>query len=91
MLLNMGFFVILLSELFYDASKYDALVIPGGRAPAYLALDDSVIALVKDFMETKKPVASICHGQQILAAANFLKGRKCTAYPAVKLNEGMVM
>ncbi|XP_018816748.1 protein DJ-1 homolog D-like [Juglans regia] len=69
-----------------EASKYDALVIPGGRAPEYLALDDSVIALVKDFMETKKPVASICHGQQILAAANVLKGRKCTAYPAVKLN-----
>ncbi|KAG7986353.1 hypothetical protein I3843_03G074900 [Carya illinoinensis] len=69
-----------------EASMYDALVIPGGRAPAYLALDDSVIALVKDFMETKKPVASICHGQQILAAANVLKGRKCTAYPAVKLN-----
>lgn len=56
-----------------EASKYDALVIPGGRAPEYLALDDSVIDLVKYFMETNKPVASICHGQQILAAANVLK------------------
>ncbi|CAL1405852.1 unnamed protein product [Linum trigynum] len=69
-----------------DASSYDALVIPGGRAPEYLALDETVIDLVKKFMESKKPVASICHGQQILAAAGVLKGRKCTAYPAVKLN-----
>lgn len=69
-----------------EASSYDALVIPGGRAPEYLALNESVISLVKHFMESKKPVASICHGQQILAAAGVLKGRKCTAYPAVKLN-----
>ena len=69
-----------------NASSYDALVIPGGRAPEYLALNESVIALVKHFMESKKPVASICHGQQILAAADVLKGRRCTAYPAVKLN-----
>ncbi|KAE8713357.1 Protein DJ-1-like protein D [Hibiscus syriacus] len=69
-----------------DASSYDALVIPGGRAPEYLALDGKVIAIVKNFMESSKPVASICHGQQILAAAGVLKGKKCTAYPAVKLN-----
>lgn len=58
-----------------DASNYDALVIPGGRAPEYLALDPAVIKLVKDFMEAKKPVASICHGQQILSAAGVLKVR----------------
>lgn len=69
-----------------DASSYDALVIPGGRAPEYLALDEKVIALVQNFMGARKPVASICHGQQILSAAGVLKGRKCTAYPAVKLN-----
>ncbi|CAJ2640603.1 unnamed protein product [Trifolium pratense] len=69
-----------------DASGYDALVIPGGRSPEYLALNESVISWVKHFMESNKPVASICHGQQILAAAGVLKGRKCTAYPAVKLN-----
>ena len=56
-----------------DASSYDALVIPGGRAPEYLALNESVIKLVKHFMESGKPVASICHGQQILAAAGVLK------------------
>ncbi|KAH6796989.1 Class I glutamine amidotransferase-like superfamily protein [Perilla frutescens var. hirtella] len=69
-----------------NTSSYDGLVIPGGRAPEYLALNDKVIQLVKEFMESKKPVASICHGQQILSAANVLKGKKCTAYPAVKLN-----
>lgn len=56
-----------------NVSSYDALVIPGGRAPAYLALDEKVIALVKHFMEARKPVASICHGQQILAAAGVLQ------------------
>ncbi|KAK7276164.1 hypothetical protein RIF29_17299 [Crotalaria pallida] len=69
-----------------DAPSYDALVIPGGRSPEYLALNESIIAWVKHFMENKKPVASICHGQLILAAADVLQGRKCTAYPAVKLN-----
>ncbi|KAF5945953.1 hypothetical protein HYC85_016181 [Camellia sinensis] len=70
----------------FNASSYDALVIPGGRAPEYLALDESVIKLVKEFMEVGKLVASICHGQQILSAAGALKGKKCTAFPAVKLN-----
>lgn len=56
-----------------DASSYDALVIPGGRAPEYLALDVRVIAIVKEFMEARKPVASICHGQQILSAAGVLQ------------------
>ncbi|VVA21208.1 PREDICTED: DJ-1 [Prunus dulcis] len=69
-----------------DVSSYNALVIPGGRAPEYLALDEKVIALVKQIVEARKPIASICHGQQILAAAGVLQGKKCTAYPAVKLN-----
>lgn len=56
-----------------DASSYDALVIPGGRAPEYLALNGEVISLVREFMNGGKPVASICHGQQILAAAGVLK------------------
>lgn len=67
-----------------DATKYDGLVIPGGRAPEYLAMNESVIDLVKKFEELQKPVASICHGQLILAAAGTVKGKKCTAYPAVK-------
>lgn len=67
-----------------DPAQYDALVIPGGRAPEYLRLDPRVIALVRHFAEARKPIASICHGQQILAAAGVVSGRQLTAYPAVK-------
>lgn len=56
-----------------DSASYDGLVIPGGRAPEYLALNDKVLELVKEFMKSGKPVASICHGQQILSAAGVLK------------------
>lgn len=66
------------------AADYDGLVIPGGRAPEYLRLNESVIQLVREFDRAKKPIACICHGQQILAAAGVLEGRLCTAYPAVK-------
>lgn len=54
-------------------SRYAGLVIPGGRAPEYLALDENVLNLVKHFMDAGKPVASICHGQQVLSAAGVLK------------------
>ena len=67
-----------------DPTQYDALVIPGGRAPEYLRLNDRVLAIVRHFAETGKPLASICHGPQILVAAGVLKGRRLTAYPAVK-------
>jgi len=62
---------------------YDALVIPGGRAPEYLRRNPQVISLVRHFAEAQKPIAAICHGLQILAAANCLKGRSASAYPAV--------
>ena len=63
---------------------YDALVIPGGRAPEYLRLNPKVIELVRHFFTAKKPVAAICHGAQILAAAGVLEGRTCSAYPACR-------
>jgi protease I len=63
--------------------EYDALVIPGGRAPEYLRLNKCVLDIVRYFLENNKPVAAICHGPQILAAAGVLKGRQCSAYPAV--------
>jgi protease I len=63
---------------------YDALVIPGGRAPEYLRLNPSVIACVQHFFEANKPVAAICHGAQVLAAARVLEGRTCSAYPACR-------
>ncbi|MBB2755554.1 UNVERIFIED_ORG: protease I [Rhizobium aethiopicum] len=63
---------------------YDALVIPGGRAPEYLRLNADVIKAVRHFFDAGKPVAAICHGAQLLAAAGVLKGRTCSAYPACR-------
>jgi protease I len=64
------------------AADYDALVLPGGRAPEYIRLDPAVLEIVRQFDKAKKPIAAICHGVQVLAAADVLKGRTCTAYPA---------
>ena len=68
--------------------QYDALVIPGGRAPEYLRLNPRVIEIVRHFFDQQKPVASICHGAQILAAAKVLEGRRCSAYPACRAEIG---
>lgn len=66
------------------AEQYDALVIPGGRAPEYLRLDAAVINLVRAFSAAAKPIAAVCHGAQLLAAAGVLEGRTCSAYPACR-------
>jgi deglycase len=63
--------------------KYDALVIPGGRAPEYIRLNPRVLEIVRHFAAAGKPIASICHGAQILAAAGVLEGKSCSCYPAV--------
>ena len=63
---------------------YDALVLPGGRAPEYLRLDERVLEIVRHFAAKEKPIAAICHGLQILVAAGVISGRRCQAYPAVK-------
>ena len=65
------------------AENYDALAIPGGRAPEYLRLNPRLLEIVRHFAEAKKPIAAICHGAQILAAAGVLQGKKCSCYPAV--------
>ncbi|WP_026640049.1 DJ-1/PfpI family protein [Bordetella petrii] len=65
-----------------DADAYDGLVIPGGRAPEYLRLNDRVLQIVRQFDQAGKPIAAVCHGAQILAAAGILTGRTCSAYPA---------
>ena len=62
---------------------YDALVLPGGRAPEYIRLNPRVIEIVRHFSKANKPIAAICHAAQILAAAGVLDGKKCSAYPAV--------
>ena len=70
----------------FDAVRpenYDALVLPGGRAPEYLRLNEKVLELVRSFAKSRKPIAAICHGVQILTAAAVVEGRSCTAYPAV--------
>ncbi|HSM27986.1 MAG TPA: DJ-1/PfpI family protein [Thioalkalivibrio sp.] len=64
------------------ADDYDALVIPGGRAPEYLRLNERVLEIVRHFAAAGKPIAAICHGAQILSAAGVLEGKSCSAYPA---------
>jgi protease I len=65
-----------------DPADYDALVVPGGRAPEYLRLEERVLEITRHFFDENKPVASICHGLQILSAAEVVEGRRLTAYPA---------
>ncbi|MGO9543852.1 MAG: DJ-1/PfpI family protein [Rhodomicrobium sp.] len=67
-----------------EPESYDALLLPGGRAPEYLRMNPKVIEAVQHFFHADKPVASICHGAQILAAAGVLEGRTCSAYPACR-------
>jgi protease I len=64
------------------ADDYDALILPGGRSPEYLRLDEKVLAVVRHFASANKPIASICHGVQVLTAAGVVTGRTCSAYPA---------
>jgi protease I len=61
---------------------YDGLVLPGGRAPEYLRLDENVLGIIRHFAKEQKPIAAICHAAQLLAAAGVLKGRRVSAYPA---------
>lgn len=65
------------------AEDYDALVIPGGRAPEYIRLNETVLEIVRHFARADKPIAAVCHGAQVLAAAGVLAGKACAAYPAV--------
>jgi protease I len=66
-----------------QASDYDALVIPGGRAPEYLRLNPKVLDIVRHFAGAKKPIAAICHAAQILTTAGVVEGKRVSAYPAV--------
>ncbi|BAU43107.1 DJ-1/PfpI family protein [Leptolyngbya sp. O-77] len=65
-----------------NPASYDALVIPGGRAPEYIRLNADVINIVQHFASANKPIAAICHGAQLLAAAGAVRGKRCSAYPA---------
>lgn len=63
-------------------ADYDALVVAGGRAPEYLRLNPEVIELVRSFAQSDKPIAAVCHGAQLLAAADVIRGKRVSAYPA---------
>jgi protease I len=65
------------------AEDYDALVIPGGRAPEYIRLNEKVLEIARHFAKKNKPIAAVCHGAQVLAAAGVIEGKECSAYPAV--------
>lgn len=76
-----------------DTRVYDGLILPGGMAPEKLRQNQSVIDAVKSFDDAKKPIAAICHGQQILISAGILKNRKATCYPGIKddlINAGAI-
>lgn len=67
-----------------SSSDYAALVVPGGRAPEYLAIDDRVLSRVREFNAESKPIAATCHGLLVLAAAGVVEGRQCQGYPTVR-------
>ncbi len=66
-----------------NVEDYDALLIPGGRAPEYLRLNQRVLSIVRHFNDASKPIAAVCHGPQLLTAAGVVKGRRIAGYPAV--------
>jgi len=65
-----------------EVGNYDALMITGGRAPEYLRLNPRVIEIVRQFAAADKPIAAICHGAQVLVAADVIRGKRIAAYPA---------
>jgi protease I len=66
-----------------DPSEYDALVLPGGKAPGILRQDANALEIAQHFFQANKPVSAICHGPQILISAGLLKGKKSTSYKSV--------
>src|SRR6267154_1148110 len=60
--------------------RYDALLIPGGRAPEYLRMNADVIAFVQHFAREKKPIAAVCHGAQLLASAGVIRGERVSRF-----------
>lgn len=65
-----------------DVEAYDALVVPGGRAPEYLRMNDDVLKMIRHFSKSGKPIAATCHAAQLLSAADVIRGKRISAYPA---------
>ncbi len=66
-----------------NPEEYDILVLPGGRAPETLRKEERILEVVRQFFASRKPVAAICHGPQILISAGLMKGRRATCYKSV--------
>lgn len=73
-----------------DPAEYVGLVLPGGRAPEFLRYDAELMRIVKHFFEKRKPVASICHGVEILATAGVIRGRDVTTIPRCRFDVEVV-
>lgn len=73
-----------------DPAGFIGLVLPGGRAPEFLRYDEDLLRIVRHFFETSKPVASICHGVEILATADVLRGKRVTTIPRCKFDVEVV-
>lgn len=67
-----------------NSTDYDGLILPGGMAPEKLRQNADVLRIVREMCEQKKPIASICHGQQILISAKVLNHVDATCYPGIK-------
>jgi protease I len=68
-----------------SVDEFDALVLPGGTVnPDKLRLDDSAVAFVRDFVNSGKPVAAVCHGPWTLVEAGVVAGRTMTSYPSIR-------
>jgi protease I len=67
-----------------DVSDYDALILPGGRAPEYLRMEDEVLDMVRYFNDEHKPIVAVGHGIQILISADVLEGKRCTGHPSLQ-------
>lgn len=67
-----------------DPDDYDAMVIPGGYSPDHLRTDDAVVELVREFIDSGRPVAAVCHGPQLLIEADAVEGRTMTSWPSVR-------
>jgi protease I len=63
---------------------YDLLFIPGGHSPDYLRADNRFVEFARNFDGTGKPIATLCHGPQLLAAAHLVKGRTLTAWRTIQ-------
>lgn len=68
----------------HAASEFDALVIPGGFGPDQLRIDEDVVGFVREFAETGRPLAAVCHGPQLLIEAGVVGGKRMTSWPSVR-------